>query len=405
MSILKKISLLFFASLLLMIYLTSLTNKTVEEKISSLYKQKYIGVSKKFLGYIIDADSQSLEKEAKKLHFVRRDIDLNDKKLEIVFEDNISFGTLKIFQKDGFYFLYIKYLDEESTFFDTSQEKDMQNKQLLNYLFSTDILLLVIIFLLIINMLRPLKNIASAMEKFGKGNHSCRIKELKSSDEISKVIKEFNKMAQNIDSLLTSRKQLLRDVSHELRTPIARLKLALDLADENKHTNILKEATNQIDNLTNELLNIEKLNSQALELTKNRYDIETILAQTLSRMLIEDESALNIDIKEKISLDVDIEYFSMALKNLIDNALKYNEKGIVQIRIEENEIKIKNKGTPLKYELDYYLEAFTQEDSSRTKKGYGIGLNIVKRVLDKHGFKLKYSFYDGYNIFTIIVSS
>ena len=250
-------------------------------------------------------------------------------------------------------------------------------------------------------MIKPLKDIAIAMEKFGLGDYSLRLKKFNNNDEISKVATEFNKMALNIENLLKSREQLLRDVSHELRTPISRLKIALDLQEENKYTKILKAATNQIDMLTNELLNVEKLNSGNIQLNKQTYDIQTILAHTLSKMLIEDESILDIKISNTIMLNVDIDYFSMAMKNLIDNALKYKKSGIVQIVINKDNIEIINIGDSLKFNLDYYLKAFTQEDLSRNVKGYGIGLNIVKRVLEKHNLILEYRHEKGFNIFKI----
>jgi two-component system OmpR family sensor kinase len=403
MSILKKISILFLVSLILMIYITNLTNETVKDKISSLYIQKYIQVSKEFFKYLSDANFEELSKKAKELHFVEKKLDLKDKTLKIIFEDNLSFGSVKIYQKDELLFLYISYLDDELTFFDLTQEKDMQNKRVLNYLFSTDILLLFLIFIFIIVMIKPLKDIAIAMEKFGLGDYSWRLKKFNNNDEISKVATEFNKMALNIENLLKSREQLLRDVSHELRTPISRLKIALDLQEKNKYTKILKAATNQIDMLTNELLNAEKLNSGNIKLNKQTYDIQTILAHTLSKMLIEDESILDIKISDTIMLNVDIDYFSMAMKNLIDNAIKYKKDGIVKIVINKNEIQIINTGDPLKYDLDYYLKAFTQEDLSRNVKGYGIGLNIVKRVLEKHNLILKYKHKKGFNIFKISI--
>jgi len=393
MSILNKIFLLFFTSIVLMLYLSNLTNKTVEAKISSLYKEKYIRISKEFFNHLANADFIKLEKRAKELHFIQSSV-VMDENIKVVFEDNLSFGKIKIFKKNEFYYLYIDYLGDKLIYFDTAQNIDSKDKSILNYLFYTDILLIIIIFIFIINSIRPLKTIAEAMGKFGKGDRSCRLKERKSSDEISKVIKEFNNMAENIESLLSSREQLIRDVSHELRTPIARIKIALDLQEENQYSKILKDANNQLDALTNELLNVEKLNT--IELKLQRLDIETILANTLSIMLIKDESILDINIKEKVSLEVDLDYFSMALKNLIDNAIKYRESGTVTVTIDNQNIEIKNRAKPLEHGLQYYTKAFTQEDDSRGSKGYGIGLNIVKKVLSKHNFDLDYQYKDGY---------
>ncbi len=405
MSIFKKISLLFLVSLSLMAYLTYLTNKSVENKIANLYKQKYIQVSKEFFRYLSDADFLKLKLRAKELNFEKVDTKIDSSDAKVVFEDKVSFGGVKIFKKDGFYYLYMNYLDDDFLFFDKSQTQDLQDKKLMNYLFSADILLIFVIFAFLVFLLRPLKSISLAMERFGKGEHKCRLKELDKNDEISKVIKEFNKMARNIENLLSAREQLLRDVSHELRTPIARMKLISDMMQKNPHSKKLKDAIEQIDTLTNELLNVEKLNSHNLQLNLKEYDIETILAHTFSKMFIDDDSLLEVEIKQKVDLRVDLEYFSMALKNLIDNALKYKSDGVVKVVINGNSIEITNRAKPLKRELEFYTNPFTQEDSSRQNSGYGIGLNLVKRVLDKHHFSLDYLHVNGVNIFKITIES
>ncbi|MGB3750671.1 MAG: ATP-binding protein, partial [Arcobacteraceae bacterium] len=95
-------------------------------------------------------------------------------------------------------------------------------------------------------------------------------------------------------------------------------------------------------------------------------------------------------------------YISMAIKNLIDNALKYKTKDKVEIVVDSRQVVVKNYGEKLTKDLEYCMGTFTQEDNTRNIKGYGLGLNIVKRVLDHHHFTLEYSYENNQNIFTLI---
>ena len=98
-------------------------------------------------------------------------------------------------------------------------------------------------------------------------------------------------------------------------------------------------------------------------------------------------------------IEGDLYYLSIALKNLIDNALKYATDFPIIIKVGKNQISILNSGQKLSKDLEYYLKPFTQELMQRD--GFGLGLSIVKKILDKHNFKLIYSYKNGFNIFTI----
>lgn len=100
-------------------------------------------------------------------------------------------------------------------------------------------------------------------------------------------------------------------------------------------------------------------------------------------------------------MDADLGYLSIALKNLIDNALKYSVQKPIYITAEDNKISVSGKGEELHKPLEFLCEAFTQGDNSRNQTGYGLGLSLVKRILDKHHFGLSYTHEDGFNIFTI----
>lgn len=403
MSIFKKVTTLFLISLVLMFYVSNFTDKVTNEKIELTHKSKYIQASQELFKPLVNGDLALLQKQAKEFGYSMKKSPMNIPNKTVIYEKNISFGKVLVYKQKSAYFLYMKYLDDSFVFYDNSQKKELEKKETLNYLILADLLILIVIFILLIRMLSPLKNLSIAMEKFGKGDYSWRLPSSKKNDEIARLINQFNEMATNLESLILSRTQLLNDISHELKTPISKSLLSLEMLEEGKYKKILKKSISQIDNLTNELLDIEKFNSKHLHLDMQIYSIDTILFEAISKMLIGDEKELDVEIGELFTCKADLNYMAIAVKNLIDNAIKYKTSQKVQIHIDKNFLEVKNRGDALTRELDYYLETFTQEDSSRNVKGYGLGLNLVKRILDFHNFKLTYRYEDGYNIFSIIV--
>jgi two-component system OmpR family sensor kinase len=384
-----------------MLYLSSKTNDITDQKIGLLYKEKYIQASKELLPLIIDENIPKLDKKVNELNYKKLSINTLPLKYTTIYSNNISFGKVSVYQDDKGYYLYMKYLDDEVLFYDNSQKKEFEQKEHLNYLIIADIAILMIMFLTILKILTPLKKISKGIEKFGKGDYSSRLDKSRNNDEISKVINEFNSMAQNLEDMINSRKQLLNDISHELRTPISKAKIALEMTEENKYKEMLNRSIIQIDELTNELLELERLNSNNLNLNIQTCSIDTVLAQALSKMLIEDENNIEVMMNNIFKCNADINYLSIAVKNLIDNAIKYKEKGKVRISVDDHNISVKNFGKPLQKDLDFYTQTFTQDDNSRAQKGYGLGLNIVKRVLEHHRLELEYLHDKGENIFKI----
>ena len=403
MSIFKKVTILFFISLVLMFYVSNFTDKVANEKIELVHKSKYIQASQELFQYLVSGDLTLLKNHAKELHYSVKKSSLDALKKTVIYEKNISFGKILIYKQNDAYFLYMQYLDDAFVFYDKSQKKELEKKETLNYLILADLLILIVIFILLIRMLAPLKKLLTAMEKFGTGDYSLRLPPSKKDDEIAGLTNQFNEMAASLESLILSRTQFLNDISHELKTPISKAILSLEMLKEGKYKKILKKSITQIDNLTNELLDIEKFNSKHLHLDMQAYSIDTILFEAISKMLIDDEKELSVKIENLFTCRADLNYMSIAVKNLIDNAMKYKASGKVQIVIDKNFLEVKNRGEALSKELDYYLDTFTQEDCSRSVKGYGLGLNLVKRILDYHNFKLDYRHEKGYNIFSIIM--
>lgn len=400
MSIFSKITTLFLMSILIMSILSFKTNEIAQKNMQNNIKDRYIESSKELHDFLIKDDSSELLEKAKDLGYEEVDKKfIKSKKYKSIYSANISFGSIEIIEIDKMYYLVLQYLDDEIVFLDKKQNEYTLEKKVLNYFVLVDILILILMFVSILNILKPLKSISKGMEVFGSGDYKYRfLFDERKNDEITKLKKQFNNMAQNIDTLITSRKQLLGDISHELRTPLAKAKLSLAMMESSKHKDILYRSIEQIDSLTNEILHLERLNSNSLKLFTEKVSIDDVMLNVLSKVLV-DESELNINEHINFTILADINYISIAIKNLIDNALKYKIKDVVYVDIKENMISIKNFAKPLENDFSYYTEPFTKDDMS--KNGYGLGLNIVKRILDLHGFSLKYRYEKNCVVFEI----
>ena len=316
---------------------------------------------------------------------------------QIIYSQDYTFGKIEILKEifDDEFIIKINYLDEEYIL-KTPDEENLNEKNILNFLVFLDIFVLFLIFLYILTLLSPLKKITKQITNFANGELSSRIN-INSKDEIGILANTFNNMATSLENSIKTREELLRDIGHELRTPIAKGKFAIEKIDDFSQKELLKKIFVDLEILTNELIELEKLNLTKLNLTN--FTVETLIVESLGKLYLEDESKVEIHINENFKINADLYYLSTALKNLIDNALKYAISYPIIIEANKNEISISNKGQKLSKEIEYYLKPFTQELSQRD--GFGLGLSIVKKIIDKHNFKLEYFYENGNNIFKI----
>ncbi|WP_434253023.1 ArsS family sensor histidine kinase [Aliarcobacter cryaerophilus] len=396
MSIFKKLTILFIISFILMTVIGLWIDNINLKRVDNFAKEKYLKVIDDIFKNIENKnylDSLILKNSLEKVNF------LDENNLETIYSQNSAFTDIFIlkYKSSNIYILKIKYLDE-SYIFKALDEESFNDKTILNVLVFLDIFALLIMFLFIIKLLSPLKTITKELKAFANGNLSTRI-DIKSNDEIGTLAKSFNNMASSLENSIKTREELLRDIGHELRTPIAKGKFAIEKIDDFSQKELLKKIFQDLEKLTNELIELEKLNISKLNLTI--FSAETLVLESLGKLYLEDESKVDIEIFEDFKIEADLDYLSIALKNLIDNALKYAISFPIIIKVDKNQISISNRGKELSKEFEYYLKPFTQELSQRD--GFGLGLSIVKKILDRHNFQLLYSYENHYNIFKIVL--
>ncbi len=219
-------------------------------------------------------------------------------------------------------------------------------------------------------------------------------------NELSEITNNLNTYLQQKEDIISSREELLRNISHELKTPITKGKFLIEKIKKSPDSKSLQDINQvfyDIESLTNKLLEREKLNFATLE--KTQFKITTLVLEALSKLSIEDESMIDIDIQDDFDVYGDFYYMTLAIKNLIDNAMKYSDAFPIQIVTKENEIYIKNQAQKLSKNLVYYIQPFTREPNQQI--GHGLGLNIVMKILERHGYSIDLSYKNNHNIFKI----
>ena len=263
--------------------------------------------------------------------------------------------------------------------------------------FSIVFLLIILLYLWIMKSLRPLADLKGKIQTFSQGNLDIDCKSDK-EDEIAEVANEFDHAVSTIRELLHSRQLFLRAIMHELKTPIAKGRLVSEMLDDEKNKARMHSIFERLNLLIDEFAKIEKITSKNFELNIKPYKMSDIIEGSVDLLMIENPGRLiTTDIKQDYSVDVDFELFTLTVKNLIDNAIKYSTDKHITVRIDNNQLQIINKGEALKEDLENYFKPF-----HTSKKGLGLGLYIVKSILDIHQMKLEYKYEDGKNIFTVL---
>ena len=221
------------------------------------------------------------------------------------------------------------------------------------------------------------------------------------NNELSEITNNLNSYLEKQYEIIHSREELLRNISHELKTPIAKGKFLLEnLKSKNESSEIssINGVFLDIEELTSKLLQREKLNFVTLK--SSEFKISSLILEALSKLSIDDESKMNLEIKNDFYVVGDKYYLTIALKNLIDNAMKYAEDFPVEIEAKNNRLNVKNIAPKLTNDLIYYIKPFTREPNQQS--GHGLGLNIVNKITQKHNFKLEYNYKTPHNIFSIV---
>jgi len=267
------------------------------------------------------------------------------------------------------------------------------------------ILVAIIVSVYLSRMLnKPIINITKYARELAKGNKDIKIEKsnIYEIDELADALNYANKEINKTDEL---RRDLLSNVSHDLKTPLTMIKayaelikdLKLNKKEREENLNIIIDETDRLNLLVNDILNLSKLENNVDELDIKEFDLVELINNILNKYKIIKETENYIfetKLPNKAIVLGDVNKISQVIYNLINNAINYTGKdNLIKIEVEElrksYRVNIIDTGNGINEEeiniiWDKYYK--NEKNHKRSKIGTGIGLSIVKNILDKHNY-------------------
>ena len=266
-------------------------------------------------------------------------------------------------------------------------------------------------------MARPLDEMAAASRKFARGDFSVRVKQVEDpTDEMGALIESFNKMADSLEKAEERRSEFIANISHELRTPMTTISGFADgILDgtipqdqEKKYLRSISDETKRLSRLVREMLDVSQMRNRAADPAKRTvFDLTELIMQTM--LSFESRATRkNLDVdpqlpEKHILVRADRDGITQVIYNLIDNAVKFAERGsCITIRLYKDDgkayVSVKDKGETIPPDdLPFIFDRFHKSDRSRSmdKSGVGLGLYLVKSIINSHDEDIAVKSEDG----------
>ncbi|WP_222704628.1 HAMP domain-containing sensor histidine kinase [Thomasclavelia saccharogumia] len=251
----------------------------------------------------------------------------------------------------------------------------------------------------------PMKKLAKATNMVAKGDFSVYISPLHTSDKLDYLdvmIKDFNKMVEELGSIETLKTDFFSNVSHEIKTPIAVIQNNAELLKNSHITknqqmtsiDIILTAAKRLSNLITNMLKLNKLEKQTIIPVPETYDLSEQLCQcalqfedTWEKKNIE----FDAELKDRLMIEADQGLMELVWTNLLSNAFKFTSEGgqvTLKEKIEEKNIVVTISDTGCGMDdktIKHIFDKFYQGDTSHSTEGNGLGLALVKRILELSG--------------------
>ncbi len=258
------------------------------------------------------------------------------------------------------------------------------------------------------NILEPVRKLREAADAITKGDYTQEV-EVRSNDEIGQLTDSFNKMAKELREVDTLQSDFIANISHDFRSPLTSIKGYVEAMLDGtippemheKYLQIVLDEANRLTKMTNNVLDLTKMENGQIELNRTNFDInEMIINLALSFEQRVEEKHIQMDfqfLQEKLYVNADLDLMQRVIYNLLDNALKFTGEGDT-ISVETSivgkkaYIVVSDTGSGIDEEsLPHIFDRFNKGDKSRgmNKMGTGLGLAIVKQIMLTHHEDIK----------------
>lgn len=249
---------------------------------------------------------------------------------------------------------------------------------------------------------KPVREILEATDKIAEGDFSVRMpirKSLKMYNELDLIKENINKMSEGLSHNEVLRTDFISNVSHELKTPLAIIQnyatylqnKNLDEKTRTEYARVLSDTAERFSILITNILKLNKLENQDISTEYSTFNVSEALAQAvigIDGVLESKGLELECDIEEDVTITSDLSYLELVWNNLISNAVKFTESGgTIGISLKKNGekviISVSDTGCGISPETGKHIfEKFYQGDTSHSMAGNGLGLALVKKVID-----------------------
>ena len=273
--------------------------------------------------------------------------------------------------------------------------------------------------------IQPIREMAAATRQYAEGNFDVRMNDYGRDDEIGELAASFNNMAESLQQTERQRREFIANVSHELKTPMTTIAGYTDgildgtipPENERQYLQIISDESRRLSRLVRRMLDVSQLQAMTPLRNGNHFDI----CESMRRVLISMEKKINdryLDVDadipdEPILVLGDNDMITQVIYNLLENATKFAREGStlylgVTMIDGKARVTVRNVGDTIPAEeLPLLFERFHKSDKSRSedKDGYGLGLYIVKTILQQHKEDIKVTSEDGVTTFTFSLTT
>ena len=273
--------------------------------------------------------------------------------------------------------------------------------------------------------IQPIREMAKATRRYAEGDFDIRMNDYGRDDELGELAASFNNMAENLQQTERQRREFITNISHELKTPMTTIAGYTDgildgtipPENERQYLQIISDESRRLSRLVRRMLDVSQL--QAIDPLREGKHFD--ICESMRRVLISMERKItdrNLDVEadipeEPILVLGDKDMITQVIYNLLENATKFAREGStlylgVTTIDGKARVTVRNEGDTIPAEeLPLLFERFHKSDKSRSedKDGYGLGLYIVKTILEQHKEKISVTSEDGVTAFSFSLAT